>query len=70
MRAVGPRVLKKKLSRAVIYLDTSVALAQLFAEDREPPEELWREPLTASRLLQYEVWARVHAHRLEGSHGD
>jgi hypothetical protein len=54
----------------VIYLDSSVALAQLFAEDRRPPEDLWREPLTASRLLQYEVWARVHARRLEALHGD
>jgi hypothetical protein len=54
----------------VIYLDASVALAQLFAEDRQPPEALWREPLTASRLLQYEVWARVHARRLEPLHGD
>jgi hypothetical protein len=54
----------------VIYLDASVALAQLFAEDRQPPVDLWREPLTASRLLQYEVWARVHARRLEASHGD
>jgi len=54
----------------VIYLDSSVALAQLFAEDRQPPEDLWREPLTASRLLQYEVWARVHAHRFEAPHGD
>jgi predicted nucleic acid-binding protein len=54
----------------VIYLDSSVALAQLFAEDRQPPEDIWREPLTASRLLQYEVWARVHARRLEVPHGD
>ena len=54
----------------MIYLDSSVALAQLFAEDRQPPEDLWREPLTASRLLQYEVWARVHAHRLEAPHGE
>jgi predicted nucleic acid-binding protein len=54
----------------VIYLDASVVLAQLFAEDRQPPEALWREPLTASRLLQYEVWTRVHAHRLEAPHGD
>jgi predicted nucleic acid-binding protein len=53
----------------VIYLDASVALAQLFAADRLPPEDLWREPLTASRLLQYEVWARVHARRLEAPHG-
>jgi predicted nucleic acid-binding protein len=54
----------------VIYLDASVAVAQLFAEDRQPPGELWRELLTASRLLQYEVWARVHARRLEAPHGD
>jgi predicted nucleic acid-binding protein len=54
----------------MIYLDASVALAQLFAEDRKPSEDLWRESLTASRLLQYEVWARVHARRLETRHGD
>jgi hypothetical protein len=54
----------------LIYLDASVALAQLFAEDRVPPLELWREPLISSRLLQYEVWNRVHARRLTGSHGD
>ena len=54
----------------MIYLDASVALAQLFAEDRRPSEDLWREPLTASRLIQYEVWARVHAHQLEARHGD
>lgn len=54
----------------MIYLDTSVVLAQLFAEDRVPPEELWAEPLVASRLLQYEVWTRVHARGLEASHGE
>lgn len=54
----------------MIYLDASIALAQLFAEDRKPSEEIWREALTASRLLQYEVWARVHARRLEPSHGE
>jgi predicted nucleic acid-binding protein len=54
----------------MIYLDASVALAQLFAEDRQPSDDMWREPLTASRLLQYEVWARVHARHLEARHGD
>lgn len=54
----------------MIYLDASVALAQLFAEDRTPPRDLWREPLTASRLLQYEVWTRVHARRLDAPHGE
>jgi hypothetical protein len=39
----------------VIYLDTSVVLAQLLAEDRRPPASLWSESLVASRLVEYEV---------------
>jgi hypothetical protein len=54
----------------VIYLDTSVALAQLFAEDRVPPTHLWDEPLVSSRLLEYEMWTRVHARKLSRTHGD
>jgi hypothetical protein len=33
----------------LIYLDTSVALAHLLAEDRALPERLWQEPLISSR---------------------
>jgi predicted nucleic acid-binding protein len=54
----------------VIYLDTSVALAQLLAEDRLPPERLWQETLVSSRLLEYEIWNRIHARKLGQSHGD
>lgn len=54
----------------MIYLDTSVALAQLLAEDRRPPEALWRETLVTSRLLEYEVWTRIHARALGESHGE
>jgi hypothetical protein len=54
----------------VIYLDSSVALAQLLAEDRMPPETLWREPLVASRLLECEVWNRLNARGLGRSHGE
>jgi predicted nucleic acid-binding protein len=54
----------------MIYLDTSVALAHLLAEDREPPAELWREPLVASRLLEYELWVRLHALDLMATHGE
>ena len=54
----------------MIYLDSSVVLAQLLVEDRLPPEELWSQPLTASRLLEYEVWIRIHARRLGRSHGE
>ena len=54
----------------MIYLDTSVALAQLLAEDRAPPPSLWGEPLIASRLLEYEIWTRLNARRLGRSHGE
>lgn len=54
----------------MIYLDTSVALAHLLAEDRYPPEALWREALVSSRLLEYEVWTRIHSRNLGRSHGD
>ena len=54
----------------MIYLDTSVALAQLLSEDRAPPPSLWREPLIASWLLEYEIWTRLNARRLGRSHGE
>ncbi len=54
----------------MIYLDTSVALAHLLAEDRFPPDHLWDESLISSRLLEYEIWTRIHARELARSHGD
>jgi hypothetical protein len=54
----------------VIYLDTSVVLARLLIEDRAPPLSLWQEPLVSSRLLEYEVWTRIHARRLARTHGE
>ena len=54
----------------MIYLDSSVALAHLLAEDRFPSELLWDQPLVSSRLLECEVWNRVNAHQLHNSHGD
>ena len=54
----------------MIYLDTSVALAHLLAEDRKPAESLWQQPLVSSRLLEYELWTRVTARALGASHGE
>ena len=54
----------------MIYLDTSVALAHLLAEDLAPPERLWAEPLIASRLIEYEIWTRIHSQKLSRSHAD
>ena len=54
----------------MIYLDTSVALAHLLAEDRVPDETIWQQPLVSSRLLEYELWTRIHARKLTQSHGE
>jgi predicted nucleic acid-binding protein len=54
----------------VIYLDTSVALAHLLAEDRRPPDSLWGKLLAASRLLEYELWTRLNGRGLAASHGE
>ena len=45
----------------MIYVDTSVALGHLFAEDRRPPASFWSETLVSSRLLEYELRTRLHA---------
>ena len=54
----------------MIYLDTSVALAHLLSEDKRPPDSLWVETLVSSRLLEYELWTRIHARDLARSHGE
>jgi len=54
----------------MIYLDTSVALAHMLAEDVHPPDTLWAENLVASRLLEFELWSRINTLGLERSHGD
>lgn len=54
----------------MIYLDTSVALAQLLAEDRQPPATLWTQQLVSSRLLEYELWTRINARGLARSHAE
>lgn len=45
----------------MIYIDSSVVLANLFTEVRHPPASLWLKDIISSRLLAYEVWNRVHA---------
>jgi predicted nucleic acid-binding protein len=49
----------------LIYLDSSVLLARIFAEASAPNDSFWDLPLTSSRLLLYEVWNRIHAHGLD-----
>ena len=45
----------------LIFVDTSVVLARLFAEDRQPRAPFWDQVLVSSRLLEYEVWTRAFA---------
>ena len=54
----------------MIYIDSSVVLADVFSETRSPPENFWEEDLGSSRLLIYEVWNRVHARGSLNSHRD
>jgi len=55
----------------VIYVDSSIVLAQLLAEDRFPDPAFWQEgPFVSSRLLEYEVWNRINARGLGPSHAD
>ena len=43
----------------MIYLDTSVVLAQLFAEDRAPPAAFWSQTFVASRAADYKVPKKI-----------
>ncbi len=55
----------------MIYVDSSVVLAQLLAEDRFPDPTFWHDgPLVSSRLLEYEVWNRINGRGLGQSHAD
>ena len=54
----------------MIYVDSSVALAHLLAEDRRPPASFWNATLVASRLVEYEVWTRLHRRNLGTSRGE
>ncbi len=53
----------------MVFLETSVFLASVLAEERCPPDELFRRPLTASRLIEFETRVRLHARGLDHIHG-
>lgn len=44
----------------MVFIDSSVALAAVLGEDRQPAPAFWRQTLVASRLLEYEMWNRLH----------
>ncbi len=55
----------------MIYLDTSVILAELLGEDTHPGPAFWSGgPFVSSRLVEYELWVRIHGRGLAESHGE
>jgi len=52
----------------LIYLDTSVVLARLFAEGLSPPDVFWSQTSVSSRLLEFEVFNRVRARNAGASY--
>jgi predicted nucleic acid-binding protein len=48
----------------VNYLDTSVVLAHLLGEDRQPPSSFWSQSAMSSRLLEYEIIVRLNARKV------
>lgn len=54
----------------MIYLDSSVVLARILEENRRPSDAFWDAQMVSSRLLEYEVWRRVHARKLATSQGE
>jgi len=54
----------------VTYIDSSVLLGYLLAEARTPSAAFWGSGLVSSRLLEYEVWNRLHARQAAASRGD
>ena len=45
----------------MIYVDTSVVLAEILREKKRPMATFWTNQLVSSRLLEYEVTVRLHA---------
>ncbi|MEX0875673.1 MAG: PIN domain-containing protein [Actinomycetota bacterium] len=52
------------------YVDASIVIAQVLSEDRRPARSFWEGPLVSSRLVEYEMWARINGRRLSASHGE
>jgi predicted nucleic acid-binding protein len=52
----------------VIYVDSSVILAAVLAEDTHPAPAFWEGDLAGSRLAEYEVLVRLNAYGAGAEH--
>jgi len=57
--------LAARSSGPMIYLDSSVALAYLLAEDRFPPDTLWISHWFPAGFSNARFWNRINAHQLK-----
>lgn len=54
----------------MIYVDTSVVLSHVLAEDVRPSADFWSgQEHVASRLTEYEAWVRLHGYGKGATHG-
>ena len=54
----------------MIYVDSSVVLAEILSESDRPAAPFWGAPdLVSSRLTEFECWVHVHAYGKAGTHG-
>lgn len=54
----------------MVYVDSSVLVADVLDESRRPAPAFWDETLVSSRLLTYETWAVLHARGLGNQFGE
>ena len=54
----------------MIYVDTSVVLAEVLEEPRQADDLFWQKRLVSSRLLEYEAWVRLHAYDVDAARAE
>lgn len=52
----------------MIYVDSSVVLAEILSESTRPVRALWDGELCASRLVEHETWVRLNAYEVDEAH--
>jgi predicted nucleic acid-binding protein len=52
----------------MIYVDSSVILAEVLSESTRPDRSFWQNELSTSRLAEYEVFVRLNAYGVSREH--
>jgi len=54
----------------LIYLDTSILLAELFSENKAPSRKFWNNNFVSSKLLHYEAVNKLNLYGALKTHGE